>query len=61
MSSSDENDKEQAKSGGIASRIGEFMDQQRLERLKQCQEIDAVLKNCLERRRQMLNNEQVLL
>lgn len=55
---SSEEDKEQPKAG-IASRIGEFMDQQRLERLKQCQEIDAVLRDCLQRRNKMLNGETV--
>lgn len=62
MPSSNKNEthkEEKSATGGIASRINEFMDQQRLERLKQCQEIDAVLKQCLQRRQQMLNKEPV--
>ena len=51
-------DSEQPK-GGIVSRIGEFMDQQRLERLKQCQEINTILRQCLETRNKMLAGEKV--
>jgi hypothetical protein len=54
MSSSHANEK---KEQGISGRINNFMDQQRLERLKQCQEIDVILKNCLARRSELRNNK----
>jgi hypothetical protein len=54
MSSSNANEK---KEQGISGRIGNFMDQQRLERLRQCQEIDVILKNCLARRSELLDNK----
>jgi hypothetical protein len=44
--------------GMIASRMNKFMDEQRLERLKQCQEIEQVLKHCQERRKNIISNSK---
>jgi hypothetical protein len=41
---------------GIASRVNAFMDEQRLERLMQCQEIQQVLKHCQERRKALISS-----
>ena len=56
-SSNNDHPDEEKKSQGISSRMYDFMDQQRLERLKQCQQIDAVVKNCLARRNELLDNK----
>lgn len=43
---------------GIKDRVQKFMDEQRLERLQQCREIERVLKHCQERRQKMLASEK---
>lgn len=42
----------------IASKVNKFMDEQRLERLKQCRVIEQFLKHCQERRRKIISKEK---
>ena len=42
----------------LTAKVTQFMDEQRLERLKQCQEIEQYYKHCQERRRAMLAKHQ---
>lgn len=43
---------------GISSKVNKFMDEQRLERLKHCREIEHFLKHCQERRRKIISKEK---